>query len=102
MSVALGLPDELAAGRSARAEDNDSHSSLVDSLSHRLVFIRQLYDGPRTGDVTVGEGEWLALRFEEKRTHLRTAAEQALRFWRLAGSRLRQLNLAVLHDGKNQ
>jgi RNA polymerase sigma factor (sigma-70 family) len=33
---------------------------------------------PRRRDVTVGEGDWLALRFEEKRTHLRAVAYQML------------------------
>src|SRR5262245_1962999 len=49
---------------------------VANPLSHRMRFIRQYNDGPRTKEMT--EHEFLAERFEQNRGHLRAVAYRML------------------------
>lgn len=75
----------LLQAREPRREDGQAAEHLPrpeeghePSLSHSLGSIRHYDDEARRRDVTVGERDWLARRFEENRGHLRGVAYRML------------------------
>src|SRR5262244_1083530 len=71
------------------------------SLTHLRGFVRQCNDGARPKDVSVDHEGWLAERFEEHRTHLKTVAYRMLGSLTEADDAVQEAWLRLSRSGAN-